>query len=258
MFAISSKELEKSYGGELVLNKINLEVDTGQFVTLLGPSGCGKSTLLHIFAGLEKQDSGQLDCQGQPITGPAQNRVMMMQEAALFPWLNVEKNVAFGLKERNIDKDRRMELAHQELEKVGLVDVKKAYPHQLSGGMEQRVALARSMVLKPDILLMDEPFSALDEQTRFKLQQELVKLWQDTDMTIIFVTHSIREALLISERVLVMASNPGQIKAEYELDLPYPRKPNQQKIVNLEAEILEDLLSDDANNQQAIIEKVAG
>jgi len=258
LFAISSKELEKSYGGELVLNKINLEVDTGQFVTLLGPSGCGKSTLLHIFAGLEKQDSGQLDCQGQPITGPAQNRVMMMQEAALFPWLNVEKNVAFGLKERNIDKDRRMELAHQELEKVGLVDVKKAYPHQLSGGMEQRVALARSMVLKPDILLMDEPFSALDEQTRFKLQQELVKLWQDTEMTIIFVTHSIREALLISERVVVMASNPGQIKAEYELDLPYPRKPNQQKIVNLEAEILEDLLSDDANNQQAIIEKVAG
>ena len=258
MFAISSKELEKSYGGELVLNKINLEVDTGQFVTLLGPSGCGKSTLLHIFAGLEKQDSGQLDCQGQPITGPAQNRVMMMQEAALFPWLNVEKNVAFGLKERNIDKEKRLELAHQELKKVGLADVKKAYPHQLSGGMQQRVALARSMVLKPDILLMDEPFSALDEQTRFKLQQELVNLWQDTDMTIIFVTHSIREALLISERVLVMASNPGQIKAEYELDLPYPRKPNQQKIVNLEAEILEDLLSEDDQKQKALIEKVAG
>ena len=258
MFAISSKELEKSYGGELVLNKINLEVDTGQFVTLLGPSGCGKSTLLHIIAGLEDQDSGQLDCQGQPITGPAQNRVMMMQEAALFPWLNVEKNVAFGLKERNIDKEKRLELAHQELKKVGLADVKKAYPHQLSGGMQQRVALARSMVLKPDILLMDEPFSALDEQTRFKLQQELVNLWQDTDMTIIFVTHSIREALLISERVLVMASNPGQIKAEYELDLPYPRKPNQQKIVNLEAEILEDLLSEDDQKQKALIEKVAG
>lgn len=263
MFAISSENIEKVYDSELVLKNINLKVKEQEFLTILGPSGCGKSTLLHIFAGLNQPSSGRAYCQGDKITGPAHNRVMMMQQAALFPWLNIEKNVAFGLKTRNIKKKERLNLARSELERVGLGDVFQAYPHQLSGGMQQRAALARSLVLKPDILLMDEPFSALDEQTRFKLQQDLVELWQEIGMTVIFVTHSIREALLTSQRIIVMSSNPGQFKTEYKLNNPYPRRVGQPEIVKLEEKILADLINREQpagspSNNSGKLEKVAG
>lgn len=246
MYSLRVKNLHKSYqkddgGREKVLEDLNLSVKDGEFVTLLGPSGCGKSTLLHILAGLEAPKSGSIYCKDQLVSGPDQDRVLIMQEAALFPWLSVLKNVCFGLRERGFKKEKARELARKELARVGLSDVESSYPHQLSGGMQQRAALARGLVLKPEIMLMDEPFAALDEQTRLKLQRELIDLWQDGEMTIVFVTHSIRESLLLSQRVLVMDSNPGKIRAEYELDLPYPRRPGNKKIIDLEESILAEL-----------------
>ncbi len=245
MYSLKTKNLFKSYGEkddlEIVLENIDLEVDSGEFVTLLGPSGCGKSTLLHIMAGLEDPDAGELFCRGNPIDGPAADRVLIMQEAGLFPWLNVLQNVCFGLKERGISRQKAEKMAREELERVDLAEAAENYPHELSGGMQQRAALARGLVLKPEIILMDEPFAALDEQTRLRLQRELIDMWQKRDMTILFVTHSIREALLLSERVLVMASNPGKIKKEYELNFSYPRRPGREEIVSLEKEILNEL-----------------
>ncbi len=246
MYSLRIENLHKSYqkddsGEEKVLEDLNVSVKKGEFVTLLGPSGCGKSTFLHILAGLEDHEIGNIYCKDRPITGPDQDRVMIMQDAALFPWLTVLKNVCFGLRERGFAKDKARKLARQELSRVGLSEVESSYPHQLSGGMQQRVALARGLVLKPEIMLMDEPFAALDEQTRLKLQRELIDLWQERNMTIIFVTHSIREALILSQRVLVMESNPGRIRAEYELNLPYPRHPGNKKIIELEKNILAEL-----------------
>ncbi len=246
MYSLRIENLHKSYqknkdNREKVLEDINLSVKKGEFITLLGPSGCGKSTLLHILAGLEKPQRGNIFCKDQPITGPDQDRVMIMQDAALFPWLTVLKNVCFGLRERGFANNKAIKLARQELSRVGLSEVESSYPHQLSGGMQQRVALARGLVLKPEIILMDEPFAALDEQTRLKLQRELIDLWQERNMTIIFVTHSIREALLLSRKVLVMASNPGKIKSKYELKLSYPRHPGNNKIIELEEKILTEL-----------------
>ncbi len=244
MSAISTENLSKIYQKnpeKPVLDRINISIEEQEFLTLLGPSGCGKSTLLHILAGLMEPTSGAAYCQGERIQGPAQDRVLMLQEAALFPWLTVKSNVTFGLKERGIARTEREKLAQAELKKVRLADSANSYPHQLSGGMQQRVALARALVLRPDIILMDEPFASLDEQTRFQLQQELVELWQDLKMTVVFVTHSIREALLISERILVMAGNPGRIKSEYRINAPYPRKPGQADIVRREEQILADL-----------------
>ncbi len=265
MSAISTENLSKVYQEnpeKPVLDGINLSIAEQEFLTLLGPSGCGKSTLLHILAGLLEPSSGTARCQGEKIQGPAQSRVLMLQEAALFPWLTVKSNVTFGLKERGVPRAEREKLALAELKKVGLADTADSYPHQLSGGMQQRVALARALVLRPDIILMDEPFASLDEQTRYQLQQELVELWQDLKMTVVFVTHSIREALLISERILVMTSNPGRIKSEYRIKASYPRKPGQADIVRREEQILADLSpprqQSSRNNSKSYQEVAAG
>ncbi len=225
------KELE-------VLKDINLEINNKEFVTLIGPSGCGKSTLLNILAGLITPDTGKVLLNNRIIPGPGKDRVMVFQEAALFPWLTVIENVMFGLKINNIDKNTAYEKALKQLKAVHLANFKDSLPHQLSGGMKQRVAIARALVMDPDILLMDEPFGALDEQTRLILQKELIDIWLDTQKTIIFVTHNIREAVKLSDRIVVLGTNPGYIIDEIKIDLPHPRERENPYLVKLENRIL--------------------
>ena len=184
----------------LALDEINLSVKEGDFVCLVGPSGCGKSTLLRIIAGLEKHDSGEVVLRGRSITEPGPDRTMVFQEGALFPWLNVIENVEFGLKSAKIPKEERRQIAMNYLDMVNLGDFANAYIHQLSGGMKQRVAIARSLAMDPEILLMDEPFAALDAQTRDMLLVELQTIWQKTKKTILFVTHNIDESIMLGNR----------------------------------------------------------
>lgn len=205
----------KQEGNQLikVLDEINLHVEKGSFVSIVGPSGCGKSTLLYLIAGLEKADRGEIKVAGKRVEKPGPERVVVFQEAGLFPWLTVLENVTYGLLLKKMSKADAEEKAKEILKMVHLSRYIHAYPHQLSGGMKQRVAIARALVMEPDILLMDEPFSALDEQTRMVLHQELLEIWRKTKVTIFFVTHNIREAVLLSEKIVVFATRPGRIKA---------------------------------------------
>ncbi|MBS4203323.1 ABC transporter ATP-binding protein [Lederbergia citrea] len=195
-----------------VLDNINIEIEKGSFVSIVGPSGCGKSTLLYLIAGLEKADRGNIQITGKKVTKPGPDRVVVFQEAGLFPWLTVMENVTYGLLLKKMPKEEAKAKALDILKMVHLSRYVDSYPHQLSGGMKQRVAIARALVMEPDILLMDEPFSALDEQTRMVLHKELLDIWRKTKVTIFFVTHNIREAVLLSERVIVFATRPGKIK----------------------------------------------
>jgi len=196
-----------------VLENINIDVEKGSFVSIVGPSGCGKSTLLYLIAGLEKADKGDIRVSGKEVTEPGPDRVVVFQESGLFPWLTVLENVTYGLRLKNVPKAKAKEKAANILKMVHLSKYLEAYPHQLSGGMKQRVSIARALVMEPDILLMDEPFSALDEQTRMVLHKELLDIWKKTKVTIFFVTHNIREAVLLSEQVIVFATRPGKIKS---------------------------------------------
>lgn len=195
-----------------VLDNISLNIEKGSFVSIVGPSGCGKSTLLYLIAGLEKPDQGEINILGKKVQQPGPDRVVVFQEAGLFPWLTVLENVTYGLLIKKIDKNEAEKKAKEILKMVHLSQYIDAYPHQLSGGMKQRVAIARALVMEPDILLMDEPFSALDEQTRMVLHKELLEIWKKTKVTIFFVTHNIREAVLLSEKIVVFATRPGRIK----------------------------------------------
>ncbi|MBT2614482.1 MULTISPECIES: ABC transporter ATP-binding protein [unclassified Bacillus (in: firmicutes)] len=209
--------IEKSFRNEKkesikVLDKINIEVEKGSFVSIVGPSGCGKSTLLYLIAGLDKADTGEIRVAGKKVVKPGPERVVVFQEAGLFPWLTVLENVTYGLKLKKMPKEEAKEKALDTLKMVHLSRYVDSYPHQLSGGMKQRVAIARALVMEPDILLMDEPFSALDEQTRMVLHKELLEIWRKTKVTIFFVTHNIREAVQLSEKIIVFATRPGKIK----------------------------------------------
>jgi NitT/TauT family transport system ATP-binding protein len=209
--------IEKSFLNEKkekvkVLDRINLDVEKGSFVSIVGPSGCGKSTLLYLIAGLEQADSGEIRMNGKKVTKPGPDRVVVFQEAGLFPWLTVIENVMYGLQIKKMPKEEAKAKALEVLKMVHLSRYANSYPHQLSGGMKQRVAIARALVMEPDILLMDEPFSALDEQTRMVLHKELLDIWRKTKVTIFFVTHNIREAVLLSEQVIVFGTRPGRIK----------------------------------------------
>ncbi|MCP1491008.1 NitT/TauT family transport system ATP-binding protein [Peribacillus frigoritolerans] len=209
--------IEKSFKNEKkesikVLDKINIEVEKGSFVSIVGPSGCGKSTLLYLIAGLDKADKGEIRVAGKKVVKPGPERVVVFQEAGLFPWLTVLENVTYGLKLKKMPKEEAKAKALDILKMVHLSRYVDSYPHQLSGGMKQRVAIARALVMEPDILLMDEPFSALDEQTRMVLHKELLEIWRKTKVTIFFVTHNIREAVQLSERIIVFATRPGKIK----------------------------------------------
>lgn len=214
---LTIKDINKSFKNEKnenvkVLENINIDVEKGNFVSIVGPSGCGKSTLLYVIAGLEKADEGSIQISGRKVSEPGSDRVIVFQEDGLFPWLTVLDNVTYGLKLKNMTKKEAEEKALDILKMVHLSKYVHSYPHQLSGGMKQRVAIARALVMEPDILLMDEPFSALDEQTRMVLHKELLDIWRKTKVTIFFITHNIREAVLLSERVIVLATRPGKIK----------------------------------------------
>ncbi|MCM3639028.1 ABC transporter ATP-binding protein [Sporosarcina luteola] len=195
-----------------VLDHIDIDMEKGSFVSIVGPSGCGKSTLLYMIAGLEKADKGNIRIAGNEVKKPGPDRVVVFQEAGLFPWLTVLENVKYGLLLKKMPKQEAEEKAIDMLKMVHLSNYIHSYPHQLSGGMKQRVSIARALVMEPDILLMDEPFSALDEQTRMVLHKELIDIWKKTKVTIFFVTHNIREAVLLSEKVIVFGTRPGKVK----------------------------------------------
>ena len=222
----------------LALDNINLEVRPGEFLCIVGPSGCGKSTLLHLIAGLCPQTSGKILVDGKPVNGPGTDRILIFQELGLFPWLTVGGNVEFGMKMKNLPKAERKERVQYYLRLVHLLNFRDSYIHQLSGGMRQRVALARALATEPDVLLMDEPFAALDAQTRDLLHDELERIWAETNRTIIFVTHNVREAVRLGDRVALMTFRPGRVKQEFAVNLPRPRQMEQPDVARTAGEIL--------------------
>ncbi|WP_204419274.1 ABC transporter ATP-binding protein [Bacillus tianshenii] len=219
-----------------VLSSINVDIEEGEFVSILGPSGCGKSTLLSMVAGLLKPTSGEIRLQDSVITKPGKDRGMVFQQAALFPWMTVEENVLFAIRDMK-NKEERVKRAHHYLKMVQLGSNLKQYPHELSGGMQQRVSIARALAMDPTVLLMDEPFGALDEQTRLRLQQELETIWLQTRKTVLFVTHSIHESIKLSDRILVMGTRPGTIIADIKVNLPRPRLRTSEEVAELELNI---------------------
>jgi NitT/TauT family transport system ATP-binding protein len=224
MSRIALRGVTKSFpvdGGRLLaVDAIDLDVPDGEFLTLVGPSGCGKSTLLDLISGLTAPTSGELLLGGRPITGPGLDRGVVFQQYALFPWRTALANVAFGLETQGVGRRERTDRARAVLELVGLAGFADRYPHQLSGGMKQRVAIARSLAYEPEVLLMDEPYAALDAQTREALQDQLLDIWRRTGTTVVFITHSIEEAVYLGRRVAVMTSRPGRIKQFVDIDLP--------------------------------------
>ncbi len=222
----------------LALDNISLEVRPGEFLCIVGPSGCGKSTLLHLIAGLQPQTSGKVLVDGTPVSGPGTDRILIFQELGLFPWLTVGGNVEFGMKMKNVDKAEREEKVQFYLRLVHLSKFRDSYIHQLSGGMRQRVALARALAPEPDVLLMDEPFAALDAQTRDLLHDELERIWAETGRTIIFVTHNVREAVRLGDRVALMTFRPGRVKQEFSVNLPRPRHMEQTDVARTAGDIL--------------------
>lgn len=208
----------------LALDDFSFDVQAGEFVVIIGPSGCGKSTLLFTIAGLEQPSAGSIYLEGKPIAGPSTDRSLIFQEASLFPWLSVADNVEWGLKVKGVPKAERRDRARHYIREVGLSDAIKRYPHELSGGMKQRVAIARALCLEPKVLLMDEPFAALDVQTRYKMQSFLLDIWEKTKTTIVFVTHHIDEAIHLADRVLVLTARPGRILEEVTIELARPRE----------------------------------
>ena len=205
------------------LRGIDLDIAAGELVSILGPSGCGKSTIIGAVAGFTRVSSGALDVDGEPVSAPGPDRGVVFQQHTLFPWKTVLENVAFGLKMQRIGKPQRLKTAHEILAHVGLSEFAEHYPHQLSGGMQQRVNLARVLVNRPRVILMDEPFCSLDAQTRLQMQQMLLRLWHEFHMTVVFVTHDVDEAVFLSDRVVVLSRRPGTVKAELPIGLPRPR-----------------------------------
>lgn len=220
-----------------VLDNINFEVHLGELVCILGSSGCGKTTLLRLIAGLERVTAGEILLKGETISNPGPSRGMVFQEPRLFPWLTVEENIAFGLKGR-VKRSIRQSTVLELLNLVGLKDFAKALPCQLSGGMAQKVALARSLASSPELLLLDEPFSSLDIQTRTCLQTELLHLWKQTNKTCLHVTHDIEEAILLGQRVIIMQKSPGKIAEIIEVPFPYPRRLEDTDFIKLKTRIL--------------------
>jgi NitT/TauT family transport system ATP-binding protein len=216
------------------LDDVNLQVDEGAFVCLVGPSGCGKSTLLDIIAGLTRPDAGVVLADDIQVQGPGRHRLVMFQESALFPWLNVMGNVMFGLQRvKELSGGQRREIAEYHLNLVGLAKFKKSYVHELSGGMKQRAALARSLAPDPRVLLMDEPFAALDGLTREQLYFDLQRIWEERKKTIVLVTHNVREAACLADRVVLMSPSPGRIREEFSVDLPRPRDINTGEVAEI-------------------------
>ena len=211
----------------VALHDINFSTYRREFLCVVGPSGCGKSTLVRILAGLETQSDGEVLLEGQPVEGPGRDRGMVFQGYTLFPWLTVKKNVMFGLEINGYDSGEAERQALQWLQLVGLEKFQNAYPHQLSGGMKQRVAIVRALANQPRILLMDEPFGALDAQTRCRMQAHLLEIWRKIDITIVFITHDLEEAIFLADRILVLSAHPGEVQELIEVPVPRPRSASQ-------------------------------
>jgi NitT/TauT family transport system ATP-binding protein len=234
LFHAGGREME-------ALRGIDLSIRENEFICFVGPSGCGKTTLLRIIAGLEEPTSGWVSLEGRVITGPGPERGMVFQEYSLFPWRTVLDNIAFGLELKGVAMMAREERARAYLRMVGLERFEKRYPHELSGGMKQRVAIARALVNGPKALLMDEPFGALDAQTRNIMQSELLRIWEEERKTIVFVTHSVDESIYLADRIVMMSARPGRIKEIIDVDLPRPRKRTSMEVNQIRDRILEDL-----------------
>lgn len=222
-----SKVFATPKGSTLALDKINFQTHRREFLCVVGPSGCGKSTLVRILAGLEQHTSGDVLLEGKPVSEPGKDRGMVFQGYTLFPWLTVKKNVMFGLEVNGQDNYEAERQALQWLQLVGLEKFADAYPHQLSGGMKQRVAIVRALANQPRILLMDEPFGALDAQTRGRMQAHLLEIWRKIDITIVFITHDLDEAIFLADRILVLSAHPGQVQELIEVPVPHPRSTGQ-------------------------------
>ncbi len=227
---------------ELVAIKdFNLEVKRGEFVCLVGPSGCGKTTLLRIIAGLGMPTSGQMLLENEPIKGAGSDRGMVFQEFALFPWRTVRRNIEFGLELKEVSKEKRREISQKYIDLVGLEGFEDSHPYELSGGMKQRVGIARALANEPSILLMDEPFGALDAQTRNQMQKELLRIWEETGKTIVFVTHSVDEAVFLSDRIIVMSPRPGTVTDKFEIEIKRPRDRASMDFISIRKEILSEI-----------------
>ncbi|HLQ34290.1 MAG TPA: ABC transporter ATP-binding protein [Chloroflexota bacterium] len=213
----------------VALQDLNLEIRDHEFVTVIGPSGCGKTTLLRIAAGLETADSGRVLIDGKPVTGPGPERAVVFQSFALLPWASVLDNVTFGAEMRGIPRHMRDQRARELVRQVGLAGFEHRLPKQLSGGMQQRVGLARALAVDPDILLMDEPFGSLDEQTRRLLQEQLIRIWEGNRKTVLFITHSMEEAVLLADRLVLLSTRPGRVEEIIDVPLPRPRGPETEK-----------------------------
>jgi sulfonate transport system ATP-binding protein len=242
-----SKTFQLQSGDLQVLAGINIRVRPEEFLSIVGASGCGKSTLLRIIAGLESYSEGLISSNGQEIRGPGYDRGMIFQESRLFPWLRVAENTAFGIsreKRKKLSKKETAALVTEYLKLVGLENFADAWPHQLSGGMQQRVSIVRALIEEPEILLLDEPFGALDALTRIHMQQEVLRIWEHRRMTMILVTHDIDEAIYLGDRVIIMSNRPGTIKQEITVDLPRPRNRSDIAFVNIRKSILREFFED--------------
>jgi NitT/TauT family transport system ATP-binding protein len=235
-FPVDHEEVE-------ALGCIDLTIDVGQFVCLIGASGCGKSTLLRILAGFEESTTGDVLAMGKPIVGPRSDRGMVFQDYALFPWMTVKQNVAFGPRQRQLPREEVESIAEEFMKLVGLESFADRYPSQLSGGMKQRVAIARVLANNASILLMDEPFAALDALTREQLQRELLQIWTRTGVAVVFVTHSVEEAVLLADRILVMSPGPGRIENDIKIVLPRPREVSSQEFNAIRRDVAHRLTS---------------
>ena len=237
-----SKAFQSRSGKVQALDNVSLNIKEGEFVCLIGPSGCGKSTLLNIIAGLDTPDSGQVLADGKPVTGPGRERMVMFQESALYPWLDVLDNVMFGLKLKpGLTNEERRKVAQVYLKLVGLERFARANIHELSGGMKQRAALARALAPNPRVLLMDEPFAALDAMTREQLYADIQDIWAKRRKTIVFVTHNVREAVCLGDRVVLLSPHPGRIQEEFQIDLPRPRDINSPDLPRYSTKIIRAL-----------------
>jgi NitT/TauT family transport system ATP-binding protein len=235
----------------IALSDINLSIADDEFVSFVGPSGCGKTTLLRIIAGLDTATSGDVRVDGSLITGPGQKVGMVFQEYSLFPWRSVLSNVAFGLEMRGIAKDERNEIAKKFIALVGLSQFEQSYPYELSGGMRQRVAIARALATDPDLLLMDEPFGALDAQTRNHMQCELLDIWETKKKTILFVTHSCDEAVFLSDRVVVLSPRPGVIREIVNISISRPRDRTNKEFIDLRRHLL-DMIEEEEREEEKV------
>ena len=246
ILAINVKNVSKSYVSTnkdfTALKNVDLHVNDGEFICFLGPSGCGKTTLLRIISGLEKADEGEVYDGENLVTGPSIDRGFIFQQYSLFPWYTVLENVMFGLNSNNdLSKKENLKLAEEYLESVGLVEFKNSYPHELSGGMKQRVAIIRSLILNAPILIMDEPFSAIDMLNRHNLQDQLIDIWKEGNSTILFVTHDVDEAVYLADKIVIMDKNPGRIKTILEVPLERPRHRESKEFFDFQDEVERNL-----------------